>query len=331
MTKIFFTLFLLSTLSFAQKFEFDINAKSVHIQDNILYIQTKNKRYKQIVFDKGKIEVNNFKPKRPDFRPRRILRHSTVANSNKNIKHAWLFQQSLDYDHEVLGDAIEAKSIAVVLKDDKKSTVTLDENHVFEDLKIRLYDIDEDGDDELFVIKTNINKGASLAVYKIMGNSINQIATSGYLNRSYRWLNVVGFGDFDGNGIKNIAIVKTPHIGGFLTIYEYIDGQMKEKYKQYGFTNHFIGSTELDMSAVSDINDDKIDEMILLEMNKKDIKILNYKNKRSNELVTIKNDDKVNSAILVKDLDNDGFKEIIYTLKNKKLVIFTYNYEMNKK
>lgn len=330
MTKIFITLFLLSSLLFAQKFEFDIKAKSVHIQDNILYIKTKNKRYKQIVFKEGKIELSKFKPKRAAFRPKRLLRSSTVTNSNKNIKHAWLFRQTLDYDHEILGDAIEAKSISVILKDDNKSTVTLDENHVFEDLKIRLYDIDEDGDDELFVIKTHLNNGASLAVYKIMGNSIHQIATSGYLNRSFRWLNVVGFGDFDGNGIKNIAIVKTPHIGGFLTVYEYINGQMKEKYKRYGFTNHFIGSTELDMSAVSDMNDDNIDEMILLEMNKKDIKILNYKNGRYHLLQTIKNNDKVNSAILVKDLDNDGFKEIIYTLKNKKLVIYTYNFEKNK-
>ena len=263
MIKIFIPLFLLLSFSFAQKFEFDINAKSVHMQDDILYVKTKNRKYKQIIFNQDQIEIKNFKPKAAAFKPRRLLRDSKVTNSNKNIKHAWLYQQTLDYDHEILGDAIEAKSIAVLLKDDKKLTYTLDDNHVYEDLRVTLYDIDEDNEDELFVIKTNINKGASLAVYKIENDIINQVATSGYLNRTYRWLNIVGFGDFDGNGIKNIAIVKTPHIGGYLTVYEYKNKNLIEKYKRYGFTNHYIGSRELDMVAVNDLDNDNIEEMIL--------------------------------------------------------------------
>ena len=327
MIKLSISLFILSTILFAQKFEFEINASSVHMQDDILYIKTKNKKYKQIVFNKDTIETSSFKPKKPDFKPRRLLRNSSVTSSDKNIKHAWLYQQTLAYDHEVLGDMIEAKSIAILQQDDTKLTYTLDANHVFEDLKIRLYDIDKDNEDELFVIKTHLDQGASLAMYKIIGDSIKQVATSGYLNRVYRWLNVVGFGDFDGNGIQNIAIVKTPHIGGYLTIYDYKDGQMKENYKRYGYTNHYIGSHELDMSAVSDLDNDKIDEIILPQMNAKNIKILNYKKQRYNELKTIKNDSKVNSAIFVKDLDNDGFKEIIYTLKNKNLVIYTYKFD----
>ena len=326
MIKYCLILFLISTLSFAKKFEFDVSAKSVHLQGNTLYIKTKNKKYQQIVFKDNQIEVSSFRPQRT-FRPKRLLRHSKVTSSDKNIKHAWLYQQTLEYDHEVLGDSIEAKSIAVLLEDDKKLTYTLDRNYVFEDLKARLYDIDDDNEDEIFVIKTNIEKGASLALYKVIGDSINQVATSGYLNREYRWLNIVGFGDFDGNGIKNIAIVKTPHIGGFLTIYDYKDGQMKEKYKRYGFTNHYIGSRELDMASVSDLNEDKIDEIILPQMNGKNIKIFNYKKGRYNELDSISNDAKVNSAIIVHDLDNDGFKEIIYTLRNKNLVIYTYKFD----
>lgn len=324
MIKILLPIVLLLNISFAQKFEFDINAKSVHLQDDILYIKTKNRKYKQITFNNNKIKTDKFSPKKPEFKPKRLLKHSSVTTSNKNIKYAWLYQQTLDYDHEILGDAIEAKSIAVKLQNNEKLTYRLDDNHVFEDLKVRLYDIDEDNQDELFVIKSHLDKGASLAVYKVEDNVLNQVATSGYLNRTYRWLNVIGFGDFDGNGIKNIAIVKTPHIGGYLTIYEYKNHQLKEKYKRYGFTNHYIGSRELNMAAVSDLDNDKIDEIILPKMNGKNIKILNYKNRRYHELQTIKNEAKINSAILVKDLDNDGFKEIIYTLKNKKLVIYTY-------
>ncbi|NQY94636.1 MAG: VCBS repeat-containing protein [Campylobacteraceae bacterium] len=330
MKKIFLSIFLLFSFSFAQKFEFDLNAKSVHIEDGILYIKTKKNQYKKIDFKNNKIKTSNFTPQKPNFKPRRLLRSSTVSNASNNIKHAWLYQQTLSYDHEILGDAIEAKSIAVILKDDEKITYTLDKNYVFEDLRVRLHDIDEDKEDELFVIKTHVDKGASLAVYKITDKTINQVATTGHLNRTYRWLNVVGFGDFDGNGVQNIALVKTPHIGGYLTIYEYKDNQLVEKYKRYGFTNHYIGSTELDMGTVNDLDNDNIDELILLQMNTKTIKVVNYKKGRFKELLSINNTSKVNSAIIVKDLDNDGFKEIIYTLRNKKLVIYTYKFDTSK-
>jgi len=327
MKKIFLSIFLLFSFSFAQKFEYDLNAKSVHIQDGILYIKTKKNKYKQIEFKKNKIKTSKFTPKKPEFKPRRLLRSSEVSSSDNNIKHTWLYQQTLDYDHEILGDAIEAKSMAVILEDNTKLTHTLDKNYVFEDLRVRLYDIDEDNKDELFIIKTDVEKGASLAVYKVEDKSIKQVATSGHLNRTYRWLNVLGFGDFDGNGVKNVAIIKTPHIGGVLTIYEYKNNELVEKYSRYGFTNHFIGSTELDMGTVNDLNNDNIDELILLKMDARTIKVANYKNNRYKELLTINNSSKVNSAILVKDLNNDGVKEIIYTLRNKKLVIYSYPFE----
>ena len=215
----------------------------------------------------------------------------------------------------------------MVLKNNEKISYSLEKGFVFEDLRVRLFDIDQDKKEELFIIKTHIDKGASLAVYKIKDNRIKQVATTGYLNRTYRWLNVVGFGDFDGNGIKNIAIIKTPHIGGVLTIYEYKNNALIEKYSRYGFTNHFIGSTELDMGTTNDLDNDNIDELILLNMNAKTIKVSNYKNNRFKELLTINNTSKVNSAIIIKDLDNDGFKEIIYTLRNKKLVIYSYKFD----
>jgi len=141
----------------------------------------------------------------------------------------------------------------------------------------------------------------------------------------------VGFGDIDGNGINNVSIVKTPHIGGILTVYEYKNNELIEKYSRYGFTNHYIGSTQLDMGAISDINDDGINELILLQMNARNIKVINYKNGKYNELKTIKNTSKVNSAILVKDLDKDGHKEIIYTLRDKTLVIDTLEFDKKKK
>ena len=331
MTKIFITLFLLITASFAQKFEYDIKAKSVHLQDGILYIKTKKKKYKQILFKEGQIEIADFTPPKKEKRPRRILRDGLVTKSDKNIKQAWLYKQTLDYDHEILGDNIEAKAIALLLQNDKKVTYSLDENHVFEDRKIRLYDINGDGQEEMFVIKTHLEKGASLAMFEVKDEKITQTATTGYLNRSYRWLNVVGFSDLNGNGKQNIALIKTPHIGGILTIYEFEKNALKEIYSRYGFTNHYIGSRELDMSAVADFDDDKMDEMVLVDMKAKKIKIVSFKNNKYKELKTINNDSKINSAIIITDLDNDGYKEIIYTLRNKKLIIYTYKFEKKSK
>jgi len=250
--------------------------------------------------------------------PKEILDDGIVTHGSKNIKHAWLFEETFDYDHGVFGNTIEAKSIAIILYNEKKLTFTLDDNHVFEDKKVRLFDIDRDGQDEMFVITTHLKKGATLGMYKVLGEKIVKVTDTGYLNHSYRWLNVVGFGDFDGNGVLNTALVKTPHIGGILTIYEYKENKQIQKYEKYGFTNHYMGSKELGMSTVANLNEDKIDEIIVPLFDRETIKVLNFRDGRYNEIKTMQHNSSIDSAITLKE------KVISYILHNKKVIQFSY-------
>ena len=135
MQKILIILFLLISLTYAQKYEFDIKANSLHMQDDILYIKTKKNKYQQIIFKDGKITTAKFKPQKPAFKPRKILRDGLVTTGEKNIKYTWLYKQTLDYDHEILGDNIEAQAIKVQLQDDTKLDFVVDDEHVFEGLE----------------------------------------------------------------------------------------------------------------------------------------------------------------------------------------------------
>lgn len=128
---------------------------------------------------------------------------------------------------------IETKSLSTITNKNKQITYTLDKNLVFEDRFARLYDINDDGNDEVFVITTHVDKGASVSIFELKNENLKQTASTGFINTSNRWLNIVGFGDVNGNGIKDITVVITPHIGGYLTTYEYKNGQLMQKYQYF--------------------------------------------------------------------------------------------------
>lgn len=325
MTKILTVLLsslLLSTYLQAQKIEINIQAKSLHVQDEILYVRTTNKTFKQVLLSNEKIKLVNFNPSKEKSRPKNILIDGIVSYGDKNIKSAWLHNATLEYAHGVLGDKVESKSLSIITDKNTLNTYTLDKGLVFEDRLARLYDINGDGKDEIFVITTNVEKGASVSMFELRNNELKQTATTGFIGTSNRWLNIAGFGDVNGNGIKDITFVITPHIGGYLTTYEYHSGSLVKIHEKYGYTNHYYGSPELGMSKVSDIDGDGIDEIIVLQKNAKIIEVINYKDNKLNILKTIKNDSKINSAIFIKDLNSDGIKEVIYTLSNGELVVY---------
>ena len=61
---------------------------------------------------------------------------------------------------------------------------------------------------------------------------------------------------FPGGPGLEIAHVCTPHIGGTLIFHAYQGGRLIPVARQYGFSNHAIGSPELRLSAVADANGD---------------------------------------------------------------------------
>lgn len=180
--------------------------------------------------------------------PPDLLPHSRCAVGAANIRLACLTSPTEGYDHGVLGDAVEAKALSVRRGDGTWSRHRLAGDAVFEDLTPRLADLDGDGSDEVMVVKAKPGEGAALAVLGLDGPHLRPRSESRPIGLSYRWLNPVGAGDFDGDGRVEIAVVRTPHIGGIVMIYQPDGPRLVVEGRLRGFSNHRMGSTALGLA-----------------------------------------------------------------------------------
>ncbi len=179
------------------------------------------------------------------------------------IVEAWYGNPTTRYDHGILGDRIEGGSLIVVDDSGLCNTITLDPGHVFEDITLRIADIDGHGRNDVVVIRSGLATGAAIAIYSVPGSALVERASIPPIGLTHRWLNVAGIADFNGDGALDIAIVKTPHIGGRLDIWTMRGGRLMLLAAAKGFSNHVIGSTELGLAAVADANRDGLADLAL--------------------------------------------------------------------
>ena len=186
------------------------------------------------------------------------LAGSQVAQGQRDIAWAWLGSPTERYPHAALGSRTHAGSVHVLTA---APAGTLQEiiyrlpiNRVFEDLTLRLADIDQDGRDEIIVIEADALRGASVVVLGLsespQGKSLKELARSPPAGSTFRWLNPVGVADFDGDGKLDVAAVVTPHIGGMLTLYHYRPPQLVAYASAMDTSNHLMGSPEQQLSVV---------------------------------------------------------------------------------
>jgi hypothetical protein len=168
---------------------------------------------------------------------------------------AWLSAPTTRYAHGALGDYVEASAF-VVAHNGKELSFELDELHVFEDLRVRLVQLDGDATPEAVIIRSHVAEGASIAIYDVDERKISLKADTSNIGTANRWLNSVGFGDFTGRGKIEIAAVVTPHLSGSLRIYEIAGMHVAELARADGYTNHINGTRELDLAIVADRNGD---------------------------------------------------------------------------
>lgn len=152
------------------------------------------------------------------------------------------------YDHGVLGDEIEAGALRVrtdALQFCPEHVVVLGNGSVFEDVSPRISDVTGDGLNDVIVVETSLEAGASLAVYGMDGDAFTKLATTPHIGRRHRWLAPAGIADFDGDGVKDGAYVETPHIGGTLRIWSFAGGKARQLASAPGFSNHRIGQNSI--------------------------------------------------------------------------------------
>lgn len=175
------------------------------------------------------------------------------AKGNGPVR-AWYGKPTKRYDHGVLGDAIEAGSLVVVDSAGRKFEVVLSKDFVFEDITPRIADLDGDGENEVITIRTKLNAGAAVAIYGLRDDRLVETASTTPIGSPHRWLSIAGIGNFLGRGRLEIAVVKTPHIGGLLEILDLQTNRLVSLYPpQAGYSTHFIGAGFVSLAAVEDI------------------------------------------------------------------------------
>ena len=186
------------------------------------------------------------------------LAGSQVAQGQRDIASAWLGSPTERYPHAALGSRTHAGSVHVLATapagSPQEIIYRLPINRVFEDLTLRLADIDHDGRDEIIVIESDALRGASVVVLGLEdapnGKTLREKARSSPTGSTFRWLNPVGVADFDGDGKQDVAAVITPHIGGVLTLYHYRPPQLVPYAKAMDISNHLMGSPEQQLAVI---------------------------------------------------------------------------------
>lgn len=191
-----------------------------------------------------------------------------------DIVKAWYGDPTQRYGHGILGDATEAGALHVEISNGEQLSLKLPETEVFEDRTPRLVDLDGDGMTEIVTIRSSVIKGASVTIYGLENGALVQRATNGFIGRSNRWLNIAGIASFAGGREKQIAYVETPHIGGTLYFHAFRNVSLIRTGAIQGFSNHAIGTREMQLSAVVDIDGDLRMELAVPSDNRQSLRII---------------------------------------------------------
>ncbi len=171
------------------------------------------------------------------------------------------------YQHDVLGDALEAAAVEWVdTCTGESGQIDIAEPDVIEGISPILADIDSDGQVEILVTLSNSDTGARLAAFELDGSSAGQ---SEPIGRGNRWRNQLAVGAFGPDGEVEIIDVRTPHIGGTVQAFRQVsDADLGPSLVQVAasddrYTSHILGLRNLEMGIAVDADGDQFPDILV--------------------------------------------------------------------
>ena len=161
------------------------------------------------------------------------------------------------YRHGILGDLLEPTEFVVIGTGPVPTVVGRGsvnrQGDVIEGLFPLWVDVNGDGTREIVATVSNAEEGARLTVFSEDGSVF---AEGPPIGQGHRWLHQIAVARFGPEGELEIAVVRTPHIGGIVQFYGLAGSRLEVVASRSGYSSHRIGSQNLDMAAAGDFNGD---------------------------------------------------------------------------
>lgn len=166
-----------------------------------------------------------------------------------------------DYPHEALGSGVHAATLVVTERDAaqppsteprrigaNRTRVEAGPDAVFEDREPRLVDLDGDGTAEILVVRSDRDRGSSLAIVARREGTWRIVAETPPTGEPFRWLNPVA-PLAPGSPKGSFALVRRPHLDGILELWRWSGGRLDLVAERPGYANHAFGSPAQDLAA----------------------------------------------------------------------------------
>lgn len=220
--------------------------------------------------------------KRPKYD--KPMRDGELVRGSRNIAAAWFSDPVSRYRNSPFGSEQHPTTLTVSTAERRVLRLVLPADSVFEDRVPRLFDLDGDGAEDVIVVRSYMFKGSALAVASVRGAALEITAETPPIGSPFRWLNPAGFGDFDGDGKPDVALVVTPHTEGELQFWTLKDGTFELIDTADDVSNHARGSRHMGLSAVADFNGDGIVDLAIPSQDRLRVRFLTLAGGRLDEL-----------------------------------------------
>ncbi len=190
-----------------------------------------------------------------------LLRDAVILQNDEG-RLLILSEPTEQYGHGVLGDGFEAKSMSLIDIDPEFSSrrIEIQQSLVIEGRSAIWADFNEDGEDEILVTASEVERGARLLLF---GENGALLAESEPIGQGYRWQHQIAVGPFGPRGEIELVSVRTPHIGGVVDFYRWEGDRLVLVASMDGFSSHIIESRNLDMAIAGDFDGDNALEVIV--------------------------------------------------------------------
>jgi hypothetical protein len=167
------------------------------------------------------------------------------------------------YAHGVLGDKIESSRIVILSPDPVfqfEIQIEIPKPAVIEGIAPIWADMNGDSEREIIVTLSDEKSGSRIAVFHEDGSLLAQGPAIG---QGYRWRHPLVVAPFGPDGQSELAVVRTPHIGGVVEFYRLEGDSLNIVAQIPGFSTHTIGSRNLDNELAGDFDGDGNIELLV--------------------------------------------------------------------